>query len=495
MNISYAPEQTGIARLAIRSTAVTAAAQIYKISVLLISTVILARLLSPSDFGLVAMATMMTGLLARFKDGGLSLATIQHPDITHGQLSNLFWINVAMGCALTLICVALAPFMSYLFTEPRVGSITQLLSIGFLISAISIQHDALIRRQMRFHALAMIECAALTIGTVTGAACALSGAEYWSLVAMPLTTALAQSLLTWFASDWRPSLFKTGTGVWPLLAFGLNFSAANFVGYLAGNMTQFIIGLIGGSQQLGYFNRASFLATNVPSVMTGPLVIVAQPALARVASEPERFRRAALTLLRNLGLITIYVTTTLAVLADWIILVLLGTGWEATVPMFRALAVFALVEPTAALVLKILLSAGHAKAVFHWKLLEFAIVALSLLIGSAWGVMGIIIGYSLSGLLVRLPLLLIHASRFLSISVVDFAKAIMPSILSALILSLVLISLRHLVDVGNAVTGLLIFAPLSIIIYGTLVFITKQSRLDAVACYKLAFKNSAEKKL
>ena len=120
-----------------------------------ISTVVLARLLLPTDFGLVAMVTAITGLGQAFADLGLSEATIQHPEISHEQVSTLFWVNVGLGLALTLITASLAPVLAWFYREPRLHNITLVVSLTFLIGGLRVQHDALLRRQMRFRALAL----------------------------------------------------------------------------------------------------------------------------------------------------------------------------------------------------------------------------------------------------------------------------------------------------------------------------------------------------
>ena len=128
-----------------------------------VSTIVLARLLQPSDFGLVAMVTAITGLGQSFADLGLSEATIQRPDITQDQVSTLFWINVAIGFALTLISAALAPFLVWFYREPRLLDITLVVSLTFLIGGLRVQHDALLRRQMRFMSLAVRDITAYVV--------------------------------------------------------------------------------------------------------------------------------------------------------------------------------------------------------------------------------------------------------------------------------------------------------------------------------------------
>ena len=166
----------------------------------------LARLLTPADFGLVAMVTAITGLGQAFADLGLSEATIQHPEISHNQVSTLFWINVAIGLTLTSITAALAPVLAWFYREPRLKDITFLVSLTFLIGGLRVQHDALLRRQMRFSSLAIRDVASYVLAVPVAIIMAWRGAGYWALVALPLILNLTQMALSWLMVRWIPGL-------------------------------------------------------------------------------------------------------------------------------------------------------------------------------------------------------------------------------------------------------------------------------------------------
>ena len=171
----------------ISSGVVALSAQGAKFFLNLASTIVLARLLMPRDFGLVAMVTTVAGFLRVFKDAGLSVATIQSEKITQAQVSNLFWINVAVSAACTLILAVAAPLVAGFYHDQRLIQITLLLSATFLISGSTVQPQALLKRQMRFKALAIIEVSSMAVGVVIGVLMALLGFGYWSLVALALS--------------------------------------------------------------------------------------------------------------------------------------------------------------------------------------------------------------------------------------------------------------------------------------------------------------------
>src|SRR6059058_4463480 len=166
----------------ISSGAVTVSAQGAKFLLNMASTMILARLLMPRDFGLVAMVMTVANFLRVFKDAGLSIATVQRERITHAQVSNLFWVNVAVSALGSLIVAAAAPVIARFYHNPLLIGVTLVLSTTFIISGVNVQHQALLKRQMRFKSLAFIEVGSMAIGVVVGVVMAVLGCRYWSLV-------------------------------------------------------------------------------------------------------------------------------------------------------------------------------------------------------------------------------------------------------------------------------------------------------------------------
>src|SRR5207253_617340 len=162
----------------------------------LVSIMVLARLLTPKDFGLFAMVTTVMGYLRVFKDAGLSTATVQREGITQAQVSNLFWINVGLSGAITLLLAACSPLVAWFYREPRLVGITLTLSGTFLLNGLAIQHSALLSRQMRFNALAGITIGSTAIGMAVAIGMALLGCNYWALVISNLVTVMTMTLFT-----------------------------------------------------------------------------------------------------------------------------------------------------------------------------------------------------------------------------------------------------------------------------------------------------------
>lgn len=470
--------KSGLKERAVKSTAITLAAQGIKLVLQLSSVAIMARLLQPSDFGLIAMVTVFTGLALQFMEGGLSMATIQRDQITHAQVSNLFWVNGALGTALCMVGILISPLVAALYDEPRLTMVMAAMSIIFLIGGLSVQHDALLRRQMRFKAISVIDITSMVAGIIAGITAALSGLEYWSLVISTITTLATKTAMRWLSARWVPSMMSRGSGVRPLLGFGANLTGANFIGYFANNVTPFAIGYIGGAQPLGLYNRANTLTSIPSSQLLPPIINVLQPTVARIADNPEKLNRTMKSLMGKLALVATLITLTMALFADWIVLVFLGPSWTDTIPLFRLLAIYSFIQPLAGLIAVALIAAGEARAMMTSKLHSLAITVVALLIGSFWGVFGIVFAFSLSGLLIRLPVFLYYSSLFLPLTFLEFSKPIFPALACALLTMAAMILARSFVEVANPMIGLLIFVPACIIVYLCMCLILNPARRD-----------------
>ena len=177
------------------------------------SVMVLARLLNPKDFGLLGMVTAFTGVLSLFRDFGLSAAAIQMPSVSKAQSSTLFWINLLFGFILTVITVIAAPFVSMFYREPRLALVTAIVAVGFLFNGAGVQHSAILQREMRFFALALVDFVSLVISTALAIGVAMAGYGYWALVVMTVCLPLASTIGLWLATRWVPGLPSRGIGL------------------------------------------------------------------------------------------------------------------------------------------------------------------------------------------------------------------------------------------------------------------------------------------
>ena len=367
------------------------------------SIVVLARLLEPSDFGLVAMVSAIVGFLRIFNDAGLSTATVQKEGITHAQVSNLFWTNVALGVFISLLLAISAPVVAWLYREPRLVRITVALSVTFFLTSSTVQHLALLKRQMRFRTLAVIQVAAAVFGVVVGVGMAWFNCGYWSLVGTQLTPPLMTCVCTWWASCWRPQLPVRGSGTRSLLRFGANLTASSFLWSLARGSDGVLIGRFFGSEALGFYSRAAALLNRPLEQALLPLESVFVPLLSRLQAQPERYRRTVLQVYDIIAVGSLPFSGMLLALSNPVTLVVLGPRWESAAAVFAAFTLVGLYLPMVSVAGWVLSSQGRGRDYLLLSCFTSATTVMSFIIGLRFGPVGVAFSFSLSCLLIQLP--------------------------------------------------------------------------------------------
>jgi O-antigen/teichoic acid export membrane protein len=398
-------------RHTISGGAITLSSQAAKFLLNLTSTVVLARLLTPRDFGLVAMVTAVTGFVTIFRHAGLATPTVQREQITHAQVSNLFWINLGVSALCALIIAALSPLIARFYHDSRITYIALALSTTFLIGGFRVQHLALLKRQMRFKAIALIEVGSMATGVLTGVVMALLHFKYWSLVGLSLATEIASFLLTGLVSRWKPQLPTKGAGIGPLVAFGAHQTAGNFIFSLARGCDNLLIGRFYGPAAVGLYSRGAALVTRPLEQFLLPIDAVFLPTLSRLQSQPERYRSTFLRLYEAIAMSVFFFSSLLLALAVPATLVLLGPKWHQVSAIFAGFTFTAIQLPLSTAANWLLTSQGRGKDIFRVTSINAVLTLTSFVVGLPFGPLGVAIAFSSIGLLVRLPILYYIAGR------------------------------------------------------------------------------------
>lgn len=389
----------------VRGGAVTMAAQGATFFLRMGSTVVLARLLTPQDFGLIAMVTVVTSFVAMFKDMGLSMATVQKTEINHEQISTLFWINVGLSLCVMVVIAALAPAIAWFYGEPRLVWVTLALAGAFIFGGFTIQHQALLRRQMRFGALAVIQIVSMVVGIITAIIAAWYGAGYWALVLMQLASAIAGVICVWLVCPWHPGWSLRRCGVRSMLAFGGNLTGFNFLNYFARNMDNVLIGRFWGAGQLGLYSKAYGLLLLPIRQINAPIASVAIPALSRLQDSPEQYRKYYLKVISLISFITMPGVMFMIVMSKEIILIVLGKQWVDASRIFAILGVSALIQPLYNTQGWLHVSIGRTDRMLRWGLVGSTVIVISFLIGIPFGAMGVALCYTIATYLIVGPCL------------------------------------------------------------------------------------------
>lgn len=426
----------------VRGSIVTAAGASVRAVLELGVTLVLARLVSPAEFGLVSMVVAITAFVDLFKDMGLATVAVQRQELSIAQHSTLFWLNVAIGAGLCLLTAAIAPLLSWGYGQPELTQLTLALSVTIFLGSLSLQHQALLRRRLEFQHLAIIE----VLGSVVSAACclgaAVAGLGLWALVVQrlvrPMTTAAASFALARWWPDWPGN-----APLKEIIRAGRQIAAFQLTNYVERNLDNVLIGKFSGALDLGCYTRAYELL-RLPLTQIGtPVATVGLPALCRLAAEPARYREAYLRMLRQMLPLTIPLCPFLVLCADWVIALTFGPQWERAVPMFQWLGMAMLTKPVAFTTSWLFVSQERTSELARWGFWASGLAVLSFLIGLPWGAVGVSAAYALTDLFVRAPLLFYCVGRTGPIRARDLVVAARPTWAATGLVAVALLAMRE----------------------------------------------------
>jgi len=422
----------------------------------LLSLAALGRLLLPREFGLMGMVVALTGFAHLFKDLGLADATIQRERLTDAQASTLFWINAATGAALSALAVVCAPLIAGFYGEPSLRDITVALSASFLFSGVSVQHQALLRRQMKFGRLAVARIGGVLAGVVVAVALAWHGWGIWSLVGMHVCEPACTAAGLWLASGWRPRRMRRAAGVREMLHFGADVTGFNAINYFARNLDNILIGRQIGPAQLGLYARAYRLLLMPILLLRTPLASVCMSGLSTLQNSPAQFREYFRAYLSLLAFLSFPVVVCLGICADTFIALILGPRWSGAVPIFRILACVALIQPVASSWGVVLVTLGQTRRYLMCGVVNSVLVMLGFLVGIRWGTTGVAFSYVVVNYAMLLPNFW-WCTRSAPVSAGDLLRSVARPAAAALVMACVLWWLRPLPDACGLFAALVLY--------------------------------------
>lgn len=417
----------------VRGGAVTLTSQWIMFVTRIGSIMVLARLLTPNDFGLIAMVTAVTGFAQIFKDLGLSMSTIQRESINHAQVSTLFWINVVISTVIMLVIAVLSPAVAWFYNAPQLTWVMLALSVTFLFGGLGIQHQALLNRQMRFATIAGVQIISTIIGIAAAIYAAMHGFRYWALVLNNIISSVTLVLGLWLASGWLPCLPVRGAGVRSMLNFGMNITGFDIINYFSRNLDNILIGRFCGSSSLGLYSTAYQLLMLPITNLRNPLNNVALPSLSRMQKSPEQYRSYYMKYISILAFMSMPLIVFMFVCSENIITLVLGEQWLGAIDLFKILALAALIQPIASSRGLVLLSLGKGQRYFRWGLFNAIATVSSFIIGIHWGATGVAIAYAVENYLILYPSLW-YVYKGTPIKISDFFVSIWKPAISSLVM-------------------------------------------------------------
>lgn len=453
----------------------TVAGQILSFGVNILSTIVLARLLLPGDYGLVAMVTTITGFIIVFKDLGLSAAVIQAKELNQDQVTSIFWISVAVSFFIALLVSLLAPLLVVFYKEERLLNMTLVFAVSIFITGFSLQHNALMKRQMKFKVLSRIQILS-TIGSIlTGVFLAWRGFGYWSIVVISVSNPIYSTIALWFVCDWRPDFSFNSRGIKSLVSFGAGLTGFDLVNYFSRNMDNVLIGKFSGSSALGMYSKAYQLLLLPITQLRDPLNAVALPALSNLQNDKWKYNHFFCRYLFTLAFFSMPIVVYFAVFSHEIIFIVLGEKWITASSIFKLLAIAAFIQPVASTQGLLLITTGKAKKYFYLGIINSTLVVAGFCIGINWGTTGIAISYAIVTYVLFIPLL-IYSLKNSPLSVLQFLKEIVLPALFALISGVGMLFVRaNLVGINSFLICIIGFF-LGAAIYMGLWFVSKFTR-------------------
>ncbi|MEM8873785.1 MAG: lipopolysaccharide biosynthesis protein [Planctomycetota bacterium] len=428
------PDTRNLERRGVSGGLFTLGSQLIKLVLQIGAMAALGRLLLPADFGIFGIVMGVAGIAALIQNLGLSAATIQRATLTHREASGVFWINLTVSATLGLLLAAASPAIAWVFGEPKLVPVTLVVAFTFFTGGLTAQHEALLRRTMKFRMLAVIDVLCLMIALVAGITAAIWLPGYWAPALQHLAFCVAYLFAVWAAvarrGGWIPMLPHTalrtkeqGGGIKQLLRFGGNVTGFEVLNHMVRNSDNLLIGGFAGTAALGFYTRAYGLLLQPLRQVTRPIAQVAVPGLSRLQDQPERYTRFYYGALEIITLLTMPMVAACFVFADDAVLTVLGPGWEPAAFLFRLLAIGAFVDTFNTATGWAFISIGHVHKQLRWQLLESVMTLLAFAVGAvvgsragvaSWlgvepilgGAAGVAIAFSASRLLMRGPALM-----------------------------------------------------------------------------------------
>jgi PST family polysaccharide transporter len=390
-------------RLAVRGGAATISASALSLAVQIVSTVVIARLLTPADFGVVTMVTTFVMFLMGVGANGCNEAIIQRDKMDRSLASNLFWINLAVGLILTVGFAATGSLLAQFYRNPLVAHVAVAMSPGILIASFNVVPVALLKRAMRFASASANEVVGRAVNTVVTILLALGGWGYWALVAGIVAQALSISIGAWWLCRWVPSLPRRGVGTRAVLRFAAHVYGTFNANYFTRNFDNLLVGWRFNAVALGYYKRAYDLFALSASQLTAPLNNVALAALSRVKNDPVAFRRHLASSLEIVALVGMAMGGDLTLVGKDVVRLVLGPKWLESGRIFELFGPGIGVMLLYGMIGWIHVSIGKPERWFRWTLVESTATGALFLVALPWGPAGIAVAWSVSFWILLVP--------------------------------------------------------------------------------------------
>ena len=443
-------EGSELRRLAVRGAAATVTAAGLGLVAQVMSTLVLARLLMPADFGVVTMVTTFSMLLMSFGQNGFEELVIQRPELNRFQASNLFWITCAVGLVLAVAFAATGSLLAQFYGAPEVRQITFGIAPTIFIAATSVIHIALLKRALRFTAVSVNEVARVVVQTTVATLLALGGWGYWALVGGITASTMSMTIGAWWMCRWIPNAPQRGHGTRGMLRFAANVYGRFSANYAARNLDNLLVGWRFDAVALGFYKKAYDLFALSASQLTAPVANVALAALSRLSHDPIRFKRALANSLGIMAFVSMAVGADLTLIGKDVVRLVLGPNWAESGRLFQLFAPGVGIMMLYGAVGWIHLSIGRPERWLRWTVVETVITALFFILALPWGPAGMAVAWTVSYWTLVIPAFW-YAGRPIGCDIAYFVGVVWRYVVAALFAALACSAIvRRMLGLGTA---------------------------------------------
>jgi O-antigen/teichoic acid export membrane protein len=424
-------ESGDLGRRALRGGMVSVAMQYGNGVLQILAAVVLARLLTPADFGLVAIITVLTSFAPLLIDFGLGDATTQRGKITPSQISSLFWLSVGVGLAVAVAVAVGSPLIAAIYRQPVLEPIALCTAITFVLWGASNQHLALLRRTMQFGRIARIQLLGSLAGILTAIVLAIAGYGYWALVARPIANALCVAVGAWLGCRWRPGPPAFDNEVKSMVRFGLHVVGFSVTYTVAKAVDRIALGLFYRPDQVGYYQNAITLYENSIFSALAQVHTVGSAALSKLQSNTAALGQKYAAALSALAFFVMPVAAILSVTGEDVTVILLGEKWRAAGSLLRIIALRGIPQVVEGSQGWLHLSIGRADRWRNWGIVSLAVQIVAVVAGLPFGATGVAVASVIASILIAIPSIN-YAGRPIGIGSAVVLRAVGPQLIGSI---------------------------------------------------------------
>ena len=449
---------------------------IFNKAIYFIATLFLARLLGPSEFGLIGMIMVFFTIGTTLADSGLSVSLVRTPNLDDAEYCTVFYMNLAMSLIAYLFVFVLAPFVADFYAQPILKPLIRIYCLGFIITAMRMITQAKLVREMNFKKIAILNVPGNIVGLFVGVWMAMNGYRVWSIVGLHLSTQIVATLMYWVFIKWRPKFIFSVEKMKYHYSFGYKLMISAQLNTVFDNIYNIIIGKFYSVQSLGYYERAYTLNNYPVSILSGVISKVALPLLSQIAEDKKR----TLKVYRKILMLSFFISAPLMlgalVLAKPLFIFFLGDQWIPAVPFFQILCLSYMLYPIHSLNINILSVYGKSNLFLKLEIIKKMMVVVLVLVTLNFGIYGLVWSSVIASVL-ALFINTYYSGGLLLYYTKDQLKDILPTLMISVIMVLAMYFVSMFLSDYFSIIQIVVPAVFGVSVFASLSYITKNESL------------------